>query len=56
MFDLVNILSGKLLHISAGRISVWFPIRELHPVKWAFPFNVVTQQGNHNSLLDVNIK
>lgn len=36
MFDLVNILSGKLLHISAGRTSVWFPIRQLTPCKMSF--------------------
>lgn len=37
MFDLVNILSGKLLHISAGRTSVWFPMLEITPCKMSFP-------------------
>lgn len=37
MFDLVNILSGKLLHISTGRTSVWFPMLEITPCKMSFP-------------------
>lgn len=37
MFDLVNILSGKLLHISAGRTSVWFPMLGITACKMSFP-------------------
>lgn len=38
MFDLVNILSGELLHISAGRTSsVWFPMLEIMACKISFP-------------------
>lgn len=37
MFDLVNILSDKLLHISAGRRSVWLPMLKLTHCKMSFP-------------------